>query len=416
MNRHAIETLRLWESRLLVLLIYTLPLHEPSKNVLWGLLVAVWTWRSVLEGKPPPLSAAAIGVIAWFLAGIWSSLFAIEPIKSWQGVWDVLRGAALFFIVGSRVMDQEERISLLRHLVISAAITSCVGWFDFAGKLWGPTVAAPWLLGKIFGPDAQLDHIHIQLRSVGQYNQSGNYLAMATILALVAALDPRVFARPWLARASLAVIALALLGTTARTAIMVTALVATGILLVRRAPRWLWMMMLAGGLLVAAAVAVSPGLRNRIHIRVSLGDRVEFWQGAMQVVEKRPWTGVGLNNFKNIAHLDRRGHMFSIDHAHNLYLTTLAQTGYPGFIAFGSLLAALAALIWRQRRDPDALWFHAGAGVWLVVTGVGMTNTTIHHEMSVLFFIVMGLVWNEVQARRKLSAVSSQPSAPASKH
>ncbi len=374
------KVLRLWESRLLILLIYTLPLIEAPKNVLWGILVAAWIARCIAERRMPCVGRVGWFVLAWLLAGIWSSCFAIEPYKSWEGVWDMARGGMFLWIVGSQALDERARLGLLRHMVISAAIASGVGLYDFA------------LRAIHTRPLNEIWYRHIQLRSVGHFNQSGIYLAMATLLAVVSTLDARAFVRPWAGRICVIVIGLALLGTTARTAIVVVALVGCWILWCNKPPRWMIWVLAGGVALALTAIAGSSVVRGRVFFRGSYNSRVGMWQAAVDMAEKRPWTGVGLKNFKNLHLRGDTLEVFSIDHAHNVFFTALGQMGFPGAIALVGMVAALGGMVWRSRACGDRLWFYAGAGVWLVIVLVGMSNTTLHDEMSMLFFIVMGLV------------------------
>ena len=128
--------------------------------------------------------------------------------------------------------------------------------------------------------------------------------------------------------------------------------------------------------------------------RGSFGNRIGIWQAAWTEFETRPWTGVGLNNFKNISlGMGHDGIHQTTDHAHNLFFNFLAQMGVPGAIAFLLLFAVSGSLALKLYLSgkPDAVWIaYVFGGVWFVIVGVGFSSTTLHHEMGILFFAILG--------------------------
>ena len=396
MNPSLLHVLRLWERRILVLLIYALPLHEASKNVFWGLLVALGLARCFMERQWPGTGRVGWGALAWLAAGIWSSCFAIEPSASWKGLWDMARGAVLLWVMGSIASakpgqpgGEDCRVLFLKHLILSACLASVVAFWDYGWAIYNRPPLAPV--------------IHLQLRSVGHFNQSAIYLAMAWILTLAAVLDQQVFARRRICMAAFAMIGLALLGTTSRSAIAVAGLVGFLIMLNSRPPRWLIGFCLVAALFVMAGLVSSASLRSRVLFQGSFRNRVTLWQSACAAVQTRWWTGVGLNNFKNISLKKEDPLSFgTVDHAHSLYFNTLAQLGLPGSVALLALLAASGGTIWKCRPAAGGrrLWFYGAGGGWLIVVLVGFSNATIHHEISMLFFILLGMM---IQVEKSMS-------------
>ncbi len=370
-----------WEWWIFLLLVYALPLHEAAKNVLWGILVVLWLLRCVLERKWPRVGMMGGVTLFWLAVGIWASFFAIEPYVSWKGFWDMLRGAVMLWIAVPLLEDEKAQMTLVRHLVLSAGVASLVGLTDY---FWTTVVLRQFIPG-----------LHVQLHSVGHYNQSGIYLAMIWMMALAGAIDGRVVRRSWLDGMAVIFIGLALFGTTARSAIGVALLGSLIILLESKPPRWMVIGLGMGMVVVMIVIATSPALRNRTFFQGSFSQRVLIWQSAWKMMETRPWTGVGLNNFKNInLRTDDPNRIGTVDHAHNEYFNTLAQMGISGVGALLALLTVSANLIWKHRPmlAGEGLCFYVAGGAWWVIVLNGLSNTTLHHEMSMLFFIVMGLV------------------------
>lgn len=424
-----------WQWRMLTLLVYALPLFRGLSNVSWGLLLSLGLIGRFVGNQPPPRGGRMwTASLAWLMAGGWATLWAIEPDESWKGLWDMLRSVSLIWLMADLLPNESRRIALLRHVVLSTVLACCI-----VGAQHTATVMA------------YNEHIRdsrsLQLRAVGHFNQSAIYLAMAWVVTLAANLDRRIFPRHrnaspqqlnrcvvrmeslwirrtgpafhqpapiiarslaigwflnryclrhyWVGRSAVVIVGVSLLATTGRFPAVVAALVG-GLMAWRfRFPRWVVQFGLLGLVVVALAFAGSSFIRNRVFFRGSLSNRTLIWRSATKAAQARPWTGVGLNNFKNISlETNDAYRVATVDHAHNLYLNVLSQMGIPGCMALLFLLCQSAGMIWRWRpsRGCGELGFWAAGGVWLTIFLTGLSNTSLHHQMSMLFFIVLGVV------------------------
>jgi hypothetical protein len=60
------------------------------------------------------------------------------------------------------------------------------------------------------------------------------------------------------------------------------------------------------------------------------------------------------------------------------------------------LLAAWLVALLRRRphrdaSDDDWLWWGSAAAAWMITTGIGLVNTTLHHEHGILAALFLGM-------------------------
>jgi O-antigen ligase len=375
------HVLRVWEWRVWVLLLYALPLHEATKNVLWALAVALALARVAGGGPARGGGLVGLALALWLACGAWSSLFAIEPAASWKGLWDMARAAGMFWLALGIADTPERRLSAIRHLALSTALAALFGIGGY--------------FSAIFVHKAYVGRLGVQLPSVGHHNHSGVYLAMGWLVALAATLRGRFLGGPRAALAACMVLVVALVGSTSRSSIAVAAVATLALLKPAGAPPWLKRVLLYSIPVLVLALCATPWLNQRFYARGSFGARLNMWRSAADAVSARPWTGVGLNNFKNVMLSSGAPSQFAtVDHAHNLYVNSLAQGGWPGLLALLAMLGSAALLVARLRSaacPDDRLVFHAAAGVCFVAAFSGFSNTSLHHELAMFFFLVIGL-------------------------
>jgi O-antigen ligase len=374
------EKLRAWEEYLLILLIYLLPIHEASKNVVWGISVALLLVRHIYLRQWPPLRGAiGASILFWVFSGALSSCFAIEPAASLKGLWDVIRCAAGFWLVSTTFVSETSKNRFLKHAFYSTIIATIIAWYQLCSAKLSHAERA--------------EYVHIQLPSVGHFNQSAIYLGMAWFITLAYCLQPQSNLKKSFKVFALLIVGLALLGTTARSTSAVA--VAGTLLIILRANPQKWVLQSLGVILILGVISIFtvPSIKNRIFFHGSFHARVLFWESALKEFPFRPFTGVGLNNFKNIAlETEETSDFGTVDHAHNLYFNNLAQTGITGAVAILALVSSAALALSRVRKIESPLVFRSILGVWLIAAVGGLSNTTIHHEMGLLFFLILGLM------------------------
>jgi O-antigen ligase len=113
--------------------------------------------------------------------------------------------------------------------------------------------------------------------------------------------------------------------------------------------------LIAGLIAIALLAALNPGVRGRFQSSFSTSgnsDRVFIWSRAKEIIRDHPLRGIGFGNYPRVCgdYYDRVDKTFPMrTWAHNLELSTLAETGPLGLLALFWLLGSAALLLWRRR-------------------------------------------------------------------
>lgn len=366
---------------LLLLTVITLPFSEGVKNIALVLCVLAVLWPA--RGRP----AAGALLPAWLLllaSAALSSLTAAVPADSWKGVIDPLR-LTLFYLAGA---------DLLRAARWRGRALATAWWSGVAAALWGLAVwgAAGWRILQQTGgwrdPHQwkwMLTQNHLEILSLGQFNHTAIYLALVLLIPLGRWTADGAWRKREVA-AALPVLAAVIL-TTSRAAFGIWCLCALAALVYRRC----WRLLAAGALLLLLLAGVllrADWTPDKVFSLQSLHMRVAIWKNAATVAAAHPLLGIGLNHFGKVdfAALGSAAEGRA-DHVHNLYLNTLVQQGGAGLLALLLLAGCAARALWRTRRR-EAAWLTA-AGAWVLTFGIGMFNTTLHHEHGLLFCLLL---------------------------
>lgn len=122
----------------------------------------------------------------------------------------------------------------------------------------------------------------------------------------------------------------------------------------------------------------------------TIGTRMQLWRAALQMFLSYPLTGVGWMNFTSRVPLFVDWREIPADHAHNIYLSSLAETGLIGTILF---FAPLVIVFRRSakscRSDTASLAGFLGLTVLLVH---GLVDLAFYGPQTMLVFgVALGL-------------------------
>jgi O-antigen ligase len=390
------------EIGLLVALCFFLPLYEAPKNIVWVLYVAVWIFNRARErdfGGRWDLWDSLIA--AWIASGFVVAALAGLHGSEWHGALDLLRYGSVLWVVKRSRFTSRELHWILGMLVASTVIGLLVGHARLSSE----------------------ENDTLQLNSVGHVNHTAVYLAI--MLGLCASwLFTGWRAWPPATRMAAAAIALLVLVSVIFTASRAAVAVTFVLPLVLAAAWWRrWraalpataaVVVLFGLLIFLGGAEVLRKQQANVEANNFLAYRDGIWRAALVAWQRYPWAGVGIDNYSRITHERLKawraeagkdydpGRYMPYAHAHSLYLNTLAERGLVGATALMAVLAAWLIFLWRykpppQAPDDDWLLWGGAAGAWLVTTGVGVFNTTLHHEHAILAVLLLGLWLSRVR-------------------
>ena len=142
-------------------------------------------------------------------------------------------------------------------------------------------------------------------------------------------------------------------------------------------------------------------------LRTSPGLRLLMWKGSLQIVEENP-LGTGSDSFnteikKLVANDDSYRFVAHHNHAHNEFINTLVENGWPGLFVLSLLFVYPAWLFLRafvqnklhhisdNLANIIQLRTYAGCGLMLLSSyfGSSLTQSVFSHHSTVLFFVVL---------------------------
>lgn len=242
----------------------------------------------------------------------------------------------------------------------------------------------------------QLEHrVNVTSPPVAIYqnaNQEALFLVPLDALALAFALFARGRAERWLAAAFLVLTVPAVLLSYSRGGIAALAVAAVVVVLFH--PRR-WVIVLPLLAVLAAAVAVLPGIRRRLEVELDPGSpdntlhaRLGLWQGTLRMLEHRPVFGAGLRGFDQAVEPYYHD-PFKVAFPHDVALNFWSETGLLGLAGFVWLSAAALASAARTRALPLSVGV---AGFIVAVWVHGAVDVPyLKNDLAVAFWAVLGL-------------------------
>ena len=142
------------------------------------------------------------------------------------------------------------------------------------------------------------------------------------------------------------------------------------------------------------------------HNVLAFRDRV--WNVSLEAARFHPLLGIGLSNWHFIKlgdlkeSVEARGSSFNPNnyffpgHSHSLYLSALVERGIVGLVVtFLFMVAWIRQLIktfdWAKKTSEATYLWTGSLSAWIATFGIGLINTTFHHEHGILACLFFGL-------------------------
>jgi O-antigen ligase len=163
---------------------------------------------------------------------------------------------------------------------------------------------------------------------------------------------------------------------------------------------------------------VQKEIRNQ-EANIILGDRERVWNISLEAAEWSPVFGIGINNWGKIKpediqrSVEKNGKIYNADsylfqgHSHSIYLMALVEKGIVGLLSLFIFMFGWIFYLFKNFRNisNDSLGSYLWAGsfsAWLATFGIGLVNTTYHHEHGILASILLGMFVSYIKFIKKI--------------
>ncbi len=277
--------------------------------------------------------------------------FSYRPQDSLLGLFNYLP-FFLFFGLTLRLVTSQERIAqVIQVAVASGLMTGLAGtfeWFSGMNWWWEPI---PGVILLVIGSPQEVGILDRVTSFFGWPTSAAAFflLLMPLLISGMLAKTPKGASAVY-AYTTLISMGIALIGTASRNAWGI-ALLACGSLLILGRRFWLFIALLVVTIAIlisglgsaqspvvdALRHVVPPVFWQKVSASVqtgtssyeSLNNRYDAWHIALDMTKKRPLTGWGLQTFPVVEQKVYGRKADTLLHAHNLYLTYMAETGIP---------------------------------------------------------------------------------------
>ncbi len=388
---------KLLEMIFLTLMLLSLPSLEAPKNIFLILFLTTALYREWSETKTKPWGFWDWVFLSYISSSFLSAIFAgISPSEEWGGFRGMLIWTGFAWLL-SRSKYTPQEITWLIWIAILSTLPPLI---------WG---LIEYMVIHTKG--------NLELHSVGHVNHSAIYLGIILGAALSVSLSI------WKTAGILKKLFLLNLPVFFFIAIIIgQSRGVFGISLIRLSliilliPNSNQIKLMAFGIF-GIVLALMPVMNAAIiqkqiatqNANAVMSDRDRAWNVSLEAAHFYPVFGIGNGNWGLITLDDlkksrvKRGlpfneKIYGIEHrhSHSLYLTALVERGIVGFLTLMLLMSSWFILLIKtyaklKKKTPGAYLWGASLSAWIVTCGVGVVNSTFHHEHAILAFLFLGL-------------------------
>ena len=406
----------LWLS--LLVFVVALPSFEAPKKIFLIIFFCIGAFLILKNKTKYHFDYDDLLMLIWMVSGYVIGAFSSIDYKEWSGAFGVFQLALLLFLLKHNLSNSKYRYFWAIIILVSTL------WANAEG-LW-----AMFVSGK---------NSALELDSVGHVNHSAIYLCLNFSLALAMTLTLQKIDSFFIK--SFVVFCLLLTGgsiiisdSRATVVTMFIIVMSFGFIWFKRSKLLITVLLLIS-IFVGIGMVLGKASVVQKHISFSeqasateakiLGPRAAIWNSALLAFHQYPVFGLGIGNFgqataelqaqwaadqhKNYSQAIEgqsylEGQFLPYAHAHNFYLSTLAEQGLFGFTITMLILIRICFLLYKNRpqlTDDNYYWIFwcTAFGVMQVIFINGLLNTTFHHEHGLLSVFLIGLWWSSLKER-----------------
>lgn len=371
------------------------------------LLLATFITTIILGARP------RVRFNRWFvlpsIALAWMVITALTSTNPGVSAWRVVAGVATFIVYLATLHAAENRRAFLPLLAVPLIAAVINAFVDVLQELdvWMP-----------FGSEPDVRH-HFQCTAfIGNPNEIGSYLAVATLACIAAATADRA-RRKWFIAAAIVLVAglVASQTLTALVALIAGAFALFALVSLKQAVR----VAIAATVIAALLVIPIAPLRQRALNMATwlrsgdynslLTERLTPFVAATMMTAERPLAGVGpgafgWNYFAYKLRAEQRypplrnawSRGVNFGEVHDDHLQLLAETGAPGYAIFLAILGTLGAISFRRSADSPAQRFAMLlalplAVLWFVLSLAQFPIETTAIRMLIVHFAALCIAW-----------------------
>ena len=192
----------------------------------------------------------------------------------------------------------------------------------------------------------------------------------------------------------------------------------------------LWKRMLFGSAIVIVLLSLSlflvpQHIKARFQTMIEhpvgfMGERPQWWQTSLELIQKYPLTGIGLGRFRYEYQTSGPPEQYNVPyHAHNIYLHIAVEHGIPSLLLF----LWMVVIIWQQvfaGRPTSALFgaadkpksfytkvwssgtFIGASGFLISALVYGLADNILHQRTVLLFWFIIGIIFYEEKNEKTL--------------
>jgi len=388
---------KLLEIFFLTLMLLSLPSLEAPKNIFLILFLTTALYREWSQTKTKPWGFWDWVFLSYISSSLLSALFAgISPGNAWGGFRGILIWTSFAWLLSRGKYTPQEITWLI--------------WIAILGTL------PPLIWGLI---EYMVIHTknNLELHSVGHVNHSAIYLGIILGAALSVSLSmwktAGIFKKLFLLSLPIFFFIAIIIGQSRGVFGISLIRLSLIILLIPNSNQIKLMAFGIFGIILALMPVMNAAIIQKQIANQNAGavmsDRDRVWNVSIEAAHFYPTFGIGNGNWGLITlddlkksrterglSFDEKIYGIEHHHSHSLYLSALVERGIVGFLTLMLLMSSWFILLIKtytklKKMTPGAYLWGASLSAWIVTCGVGVVNSTFHHEHAILAFLFLGL-------------------------